>query len=332
MMKKLKNLILKDIASAKRDNIVIYMVIAPIIIAILMSIFIPSFEASSVILVTDSKDDRLTENLKDYGEVISYDNREEAIERIYQRDDAIGIFKDGDGFEVIVEGNEKEDVSGLTEAIIFDITKESKLAQYKYTLLGEGRSLLKEYTAILIILMAIMMSGMVAGFNIIFEKESGAIRALSITPIRLFHYLASRGIIILFLSLFISVISSIILLGFSLDYARLVIGIIFSSGLGIMLGFLIGGIADNQIKGIALVKIIALPFTIIPIASIFIPGRFKYFLYPFPNYWMFRIFTNVFIDKGDNLDFWLSNIITIAITAMLLLIMMFSFRKRLRFR
>lgn len=331
MIKRLKNLILKDITISKRDNVLLYMVIAPVLIAIMMGIFIPSFESSSVIFAVKSDGKGFIDSLRDYGEVIEYNNRQSLEDRITERDDVIGILYDGSDYRVILEGNEKGDLLELAYAVIYDIQNESRQADFTYTLLGRGRSLIKEYTAILLILMSIMVAGMVAGFNIIFEKESGAIKALTITPIRMVHYLTARGIIIIVLSLFISIITSIILLGFRIDYPRLVLGVIFSSGIGIILGFMIGGVADNQIKGIAIVKALALPYTLIPVASIFIPNRFRYFLYPFPNYWMFRIFTNVFIGDNNRFDFWLSNIVTVFITAILILVMIFAFRERLRF-
>ena len=58
-----------------------------------------------------------------------------------------------------------------------------------------------------------MMAGMTTGFNIIEEKESGAIRAIATTPFRLWEFLMARGIMVIVFSIVILILSIIILLG-----------------------------------------------------------------------------------------------------------------------
>jgi ABC-2 type transport system permease protein len=332
IMKRIANLILKDLAGARRDNIILYMLVAPILIAVIMAFFIPSFESNSLTFATSLKNEKLIQELDNYGRVLMLENNEKVKDRVYKNDDVAGIIEKNGSYRIILEGNESSEVGESVFLILRRIITGEDLAEYKYTVTGDPRSLLKQYAAIFIILMAIMVSGMVIGFNIIEEKESKAIKAISVSPVTMKHYLAARGIIVLVLSLIITLISSLILMGTDISFWKLILGVIFSSGMGILLGLIVGGIADNQIKGVALIKFIALPFTLIPVASIFVPERFLAFFYPFPNYWIFRIFENVFINAGDPGDYWLSCILTSSITIVLVLVMVFALRKRLRFR
>ena len=164
-----------------------------------------------------------------------------------------------------------------------------------------------------------------------FKPGVATIRAIATTPLRLWEFLAARGLLVLIFSIVISLLSTLILIGTGVDYLKVTLGAIFCSGIGILLGVLIGGVSDNQIKGIAIMKILIFPYTFIPVASIFVPERWQAFLYIFPNYWMFRILRNVFVDM-NNPDFWFSSIITLAITAVLTVLFILTFRKRLKLK
>ena len=331
-MKKIFNFMLRDLVSAKRDYVILYMLLAPLLIAFIMGLVIPSFESSPVTFAVDNNlDSGFKERLGDYGKILSYENRRDLIARVGRNDNVIGLTMENNNYLVILEGNEGKEVEEAAFVVIDNTNRDADIATYKITNLGDTRSLIKEYSMILIILMIILMAGMVTGFNIIDEKESGAIRAIATTPLRLWEFLAARGLLVLIFSIVISLLSTLILIGTGVDYLKVTLGAIFCSGIGILLGVLIGGVSDNQIKGIAIMKILIFPYTFIPVASIFVPERWQAFLYIFPNYWMFRILRNVFVDM-NNPDFWFSGIITLAITAVLTVLFILTFRKRLKLK
>ncbi|MDH7577428.1 MAG: hypothetical protein QHH75_06260 [Bacillota bacterium] len=65
--------------------------------------------------------------------------------------------------------------------------------------------------------------------------------------------------------------------------------------MAILIGFSIGLISNNMVTAIAIIKVIALPISGIPVAALFLPDRLKWLLYPFPNYWSFEAFYRMFI-------------------------------------
>lgn len=326
-------MILKDLVSARRDNIILYTLLAPIIISIIMTLIIPTIETSTVSFVLGpGPAQEKAGQISQYADVEKMRSRQEVISRVEDYDDAIGLIETEDGLEVILEGNEAQQVSSAAYAILNQITREGPEASFNYSFQEKTSSLIKEYTAIMVILMVIMVAGAMAGFSIIDEKESGAIRALAVTPLRLYQYILSRAVMVLLLSLFLTLICSSILLGASFNYLRLIIGTVFSSSMGMLLGTAIGTAADNQIKGIALFKILAFPFSLIPVASIFIPEKFQFFLYPFPNYWAYRLYRNIFIGYTRYDDFWVSCLLTLVITLIIILVLAFSLKKRIKLR
>jgi len=68
----------------------------------------------------------------------------------------------------------------------------------------------------------------------------------------------------------LSMIASLILMGTGISYTRLLIGAVFSSSLAMVVSLLIGGLASNQISGIAIMKVSNLVIFLIPIAAIFV--------------------------------------------------------------
>jgi len=130
----------------------------------------------------------------------------------------------------------------------------------------------------------------------------------------------------------LSMIASLILMGTGISYTRLLIGAVFSSSLAMVVSLLIGGLASNQISGIAIMKVSNLVIFIIPIAAIFIHDPYQYFFYPFPNYWMFRILRNIFIDPGSKGDFWLSCGITLALSVIILIILLPFLKRRIQIK
>jgi hypothetical protein len=129
---------------------------------------------------------------------------------------------------------------------------------------------------------------------------------------RLWQYILAKWILVVITGTALSIIASLVLMGTSISYALLIIGTVFSSCLAVVVGLLIGRLANNQISGIAIMKVLNLVIFLIPIAAIFVHDPYQYFFYPFPNYWMFRILKNIFIDAGGTGDFWLSCGVTLA--------------------
>src|SRR6056297_2301399 len=138
-MKNIINLILKDIASSRRDNIILYMLISPILIAVIMRFFIPSFESSSITFAINAKNNNLVQQVESYGKVITFINEKELEERVQQNDDVIGIIEEGGEYRIILEGNEKKEMGEAAYVILDNIQRENNLAEYEFSIFGDKR-------------------------------------------------------------------------------------------------------------------------------------------------------------------------------------------------
>jgi len=333
MFKKILNFFLRDINSFPRDNIFIMMIIMPIAIAIIIRFFIPTVETSSIsFVVDDSVSKEFSSRLEDYGNVIKYNSYEKLKERVNGTDDIIGITKEEGQYIVVLEGNEKEEIKEIAGIVVNDILKGGSSVEINHKVVGSSRSLFREYFTIMIVFMIIFIQGMLIAFYIIEEKESRVIDAIAVSPIRLWQYLLARWVLVAVTGTALSIIASLILMGTAINYVLLLIGALCSSCLAVVVGFFIGGLASNQISGIAMMKVLNLVIFLIPVAAIFVHNPYQYFFYPFPNYWVFRIFKNIFIGSSGIGDFWMSCGIALALSVILLVILLPFIRRRIQIK
>jgi ABC-2 type transport system permease protein len=164
-------------------------------------------------------------------------------------------------------------------------------------------------------------------FNIIEDKESKAMRALGVSPLSMLELTIARGLFALVLSLIMVVSSTMILVGTQVNFGLLLMGFAFSIALPILSGYVIGGLADNQLKAIAILKFYFLIYLTLPIITVVIPQKSHIFFYWLPNYWMWHTFEQVFIGNLGGPGFWLSGIITF-FSSLLLVVICYPFLRR----
>ena len=120
------------------------------------------------------------------------------------------------------------------------------------------------------------------------------------------------------------------MVGSAVNYWLLLGGFIFSFGIAILLGYLIGGFTETQVQAMSLLKIVNIVYLTIPIVSIFIPRGWHFLFYILPNYWMFIIFENIFVGQIGPVGFWGASLLTLASSFIVVLLLLPGLRKKLK--
>ena len=334
MLRRIVNFIRQDFINIIRDNIGLYMVAAPLIMAIGFSFFIPSVQSAQLTFALDqAMPVEVVETFQLHGRVELFESKTSLQERVERSDDVIGVYLNTAGeYALMAEGNETGDPVRVTAAVLDRALRQEPSAAFTWVSLERDPSLMRETTASMLVLGAILIAGILITFNIIDEKESKALSALAVSPLHMYEYVGARAVLVLLTALVLSVASAIIILGPGLDYGLLLVGIIVSTGLGIILGLTVGGLTDTQISAIAAIKIVMIAMTGIPLASLAVPSAWRWLLYPFPNYWVFQVFQNVFTGSVYGLGFWRSCLYTLLTSLALLLVVVPVIGRRLRLR
>ncbi|MGE5573243.1 MAG: ABC transporter permease [Bacteroidota bacterium] len=150
------------------------------------------------------------------------------------------------------------------------------------------------------------------------EKDTRAIQALAVSPIRVSEYAAARSLLATVLAAIVSAAASHIMVGQSINLLRLLALAALSAPLTALVGILTGLFSHNQITAIAILKIAMPAYLAIPLGAIFVPERLQFLFYALPNYWQLEALKTLYVPSLAAHDFWLSALLTLATGALFL--------------
>lgn len=298
-MRRILAIFSRDIKNSFRDYLVLYMIIAPFLLAIGLNFFIPSAQSASLQFALNEKvGEKIISEFERYGEVQVYPTDEEVKERVNDIDDVAGITKNEKGnFQLILEGNESHDTEVIPQMIIRDILSEQKVdVEYKISDIGAKGSPIAIIGSISVIMMAVLIGGVVIGFNIIEEKEVNTIMAMNVTPMTKLEFIIGRSIIGIIIPI-IQVYGILWILGMlDVNKSMILVMTLVSSLIGLLIGFFMGVISSNQISGIANMKGIFIVVSLAIVGAILLPESKHFILYWIPTYWSFMGFKGILLN------------------------------------
>ena len=314
MSKRILTLLRQDLTNALRDNILLYMMLGPILLAAGARLFLPSLDqARLTFAVQAGVPAEVVARLEAHGDVQVLADGPAVRARVARSDDVPGLLADGSGYRLILEGNEAEGPAVL-HRLLAQIVYGEPVAEHTVVTREGRRSLLTEYFAIIWIMIETLLGATVMAFNIVEDKETRAIRALGVSPLSILEFTLARGLFAVLLSLVSVVASTLILLGGQVNYGLLGLGYLLCVGVPVLSGYIIGGLADTQLKAIAVLKFFMAIFLTLPLVTVFVPRQWHFFWYPLPNYWMWVTYENLFIGQLGSVGFWGAGLITLAIS------------------
>lgn len=329
-MRAILNLMRQDLATALRDNIVLYMIVSPLLLALLVRLFLPSIEAAGLsIALSRDVDGDLAAALEDYAAVEIFATDDEVITRVEQNDAVPGLILEEGELILLFEGNEPEAIIQAGQAVLATVTTPDKLVEFEARSVGESSSLFREILFLSLIMLALLLGGVVSGFNIIDEKDTKAVNALAVTPLGLHRYIAARTLGAVVVAALVTFGTALILVGSAINYLLLAAVIAASILIIAALTLSVGGFASNQVSAIAVIKVLMPIYLALPIVSLFVPERWQAIFYPLPNYWQFRMLKGLFSGAEVTGQFWLAMLLTFLLSGIFLIILLKITRSRL---
>ena len=309
----------RDLLSSLRDRLLGYLMLAPLLLGVGLRFFLPSIGAASLsFALGPGVGDEVVETIRAYGAVSLHDDLAALEARVAAGDDVAGIARDAEGgLYVILQGDESHDTVALSQALVRAI--EHGLAPSVVVTesdIGAVRSPVATYGFIMLAMTSLMMAGFVIGFNVIEEKESDTLRALTVTPLRRGEFIAGRSLVGVAMPLLHLVGLGWILGVANVDWGMLAATIAATSLSGILLGFLIGVLSNNQMSGIANGKVLFMLYSIAPVGAMVLPESRAFLLYWAPTYWGFRAMQGIVL--GEATWGWLAGLLAalVGVTAL----------------
>jgi ABC-2 type transport system permease protein len=126
MLKRIFAVTFRDLKSGLRDYTILYILIAPFLLALILKAFVPSVGINLIhTAVLDTMDSGWIEKLEEYGAVESVSTRDALESRIKDTDDVFGLVETQSGtIEIIAAGDELDGSLDQVRAVINGIQNE----------------------------------------------------------------------------------------------------------------------------------------------------------------------------------------------------------------
>ena len=311
-MKSLLFSIAREFRLIFRNGISIFMVAAPAILAFVFILVFGAVNESTLKLAADDSVAASTiAKLERVADVEQLSGREALNLRVRGTDAVAGIVSENGTIRILLEGNEGEAFAQGAQAIVsLALSGADGAVDYHSAVVEAKGTMAYTVSMIAMLLMSLFIGGATVGLSIVDERESGVIRAVAVSPMRLSGFLATKLIPALLLGLFGMAAAALIIGKASLlpQYLLLACASVLVSG---MMTFAIGAFAGNQVAAIGVLKLLVPLGMIVPISAMFVPQSWQFVYYVLPMYWQYRALNAILAGSGAALDSLLTLLVSI---------------------
>ena len=291
MFKKILKVFGRDLKTMTRDSMGLFILIMPIIMAIGLSLFTPGLNDTTVnIALLESDDGAHIEFMEQFAKVELFKNTADIERRVNKRDDMAALLPKGDGYELVLQGNESEVVEKYTAMLsaFYELgtSKEDTTAQ----LMSFGHTVppIKTMLVNMLISVTVMMAGMLIAISIVGEKADNTINALNVTPISQTGFVIGKSMMAGLFAM-ISIIVSLLVTGYyDINWFMIILVGFSSMLLTFVIGFLEGLNSDDVIEAAASVKMVMLPIAGSIAGYELLADKWQWTMYWSPFYWAYK--------------------------------------------
>lgn len=318
MLRRILAVTLRDLRSALRDTMIIYILIAPLLLALMMKAFVPT--AGNTVLntaVPETASYKLVEFLEGYGRVELADDRAAIIDRVRDTDDLVGVVQSGESaLEIIAAGNEMAGTVEMVEAVLLrwqnpDVELPIDLSMSD---MGWRLSPLARYGSSFLVVFMSVFGGMIVMLNLVEEKQYNTLAAINVSAIRRWEYVVGKALLGLVTPV-IHAFAVLLIMGFNqINYLQVALVTVAIALISMITGFVIGVYQSEPIGAVASMKIMFLPIMASVFGGIFLADKWHPLLYWSPFYWAYRSIDSIIMQQAKWGQLWLNNLIILFIT------------------
>jgi len=291
MFRKIWTVFLRDLKVNIRDFVSLYIIIVPLLFGIVINIFTPGINDTTVNLaLLEGENSEQISYFKDFAKVELFSDVDNIKERVEKRDNIVGIVPKDDGYYILIQGNEPESVVEYAKILntFFQLDVQAEDTNTELKDFGRTVPPLKKILVNGSMLFISVLGGMLIALNIIEEKVDRTISAINLTPLTRKSYILGKSIIGLMLSIFGS-IAILWITGFGeVNLLQIVVLIFVSSLLSLLVGFIQGINNVDIISAAGSMKLLFLPLVASVVAVEVLSDKWQKFFYWSPFYWAYK--------------------------------------------
>jgi ABC-type Na+ efflux pump permease subunit len=332
MNRKIFAVFLRDMKVSIRDFIALYIIIFPILFAIVINLFVPGVNDSTVnIAMLEGDNSEHIRYFKDYAVVELFETEGDVWHRVEKRDNIVGILPEKDDYYILAQGNEPEGIVDFVKTLrsyeYFGVTSEDTSVEF----VDFGRTIppIKKLLVNVAIMLSSVLGGMLIALSIVEEKVDNTISAINVTPISRGGYIIGKSIIGILVPI-VGTIAMLILTGFgNVNMLQILMMLLASSIISVLVGF-IEGINNNDVMEAAgNIKILFLPLMGSVAGAEMLADKWQKFFYWIPFYWTYKANDMILSKSGTWGEISLYTAFVVAISAVVFVVIAPKIRKGL---
>lgn len=306
MIRKILLIFQRDMKTSVRNFITLYILVVPVMFAIMINVFSPGINDTTVELaLLEGENPQQEEYFGQFAKVEVYETLEDIEARVMKRDNIVAVLPDsGDGYFILRQGNEPDYiidyVRNLTAFDHYDIGMEDTTAE----IVDYGREIppLKKIMVNVAIIFTSIMGGMIIAINIVEEKVDNTISAINLSPVSRLGFIAGKSLI----GIFVPIVGSFILIFFTgfrdINYFQALLMVGTTCLISLSVGFVEGINNDDVMTAAGNMKLLFMPLFGSIAGVELLADKWQPLFYWIPFYWAYKGNDLVLSNTGEWLE------------------------------
>lgn len=333
MIRKIGILFLRDLKASVRNFLTLYIIVVPVIFAVMINVFSPGINDTTVeIVLLEGENLQQSEYLGQFAKVELLDSLEAIENRVRKRDNIIAILPNQKAeYYILTQGNEPDYIVDYVRKLAafdhFDIGMVDSMAE----IVDYGRDIppLKKVMVNTALIFTSILGGMIIALNIVEEKTDNTISAIHLSPVSRMGFIAGKSLI----GIFVPLVGSLLILiitGFGgINFFHAFLMVATSCIISILIGFIEGINNDDVMSAAGNMKLLFLPLFGSIAGQELLADKWQFLFYWIPFYWTYKGNALVLSNKGSWIDIIKYSGIVLGISAVVFLILAPKIRKGL---
>jgi ABC-type Na+ efflux pump permease subunit len=323
----------RDMKVSVRNFITLYIIVVPVIFAVIINIFSPGINDTTVeIVLLKGENSDQEEFFKQFANIELIDTVENIEKRVKKRDNIVGVLPgENDEYFILTQGNEPDYVvdyvRNLTAFDHYGIGLEDSMAE----IIDYGRDIppLKKLMVNVAVMFTSILGGMIIALNIVEEKTENTISSIHVSPVSRMGFIAGKSLI----GVFIPIVGTFLMLmitGFrNINYFHALLMITTSCIISILIGFIEGINNDDVMNAAGNMKTLFLPLFGSVAAIELLADKWQPLFYWIPFYWTYKGNNLVLSGSGSFMDIIKYSGIVLGISIIVFIVLAPKIRKGL---
>lgn len=333
MFKKILLIFKRDLKASVRDFMTLYIIVVPIIFAVMINVFSPGINDTTVEIALLKGENQAQEDyFKQFAQVERLDTVGAVEERVKKRDNIVGVLPGGSGdYFILKQGNEPDYVVDYVKNLVafdhYDLSIEDSQAE----IVDYGREIppLKKLMVNVAIMFTSILGGMIIALNIVEEKMDNTISAIHLSPVSRIGFIAGKSLIGVVIPV-VGIFLMLVITGFrEINYAHAFLMTVSSCIISILIGFIEGINNDDVMNAAGNMKMLFLPLAGAVAAAELLADKWQPLFYWIPFYWTYKGNDLVLSNSGSWVDIFKYSGLVLTISAIVFMVLAPKIRKGL---